>query len=69
MFSSPNSGDVIFYIHETMGIKITESSIVDRVEGNKVYVQDEYRNKHIFNLDTGYCYTDHHDFQSKKYLK
>jgi hypothetical protein len=58
----------IIYIAELGEIKIEETAIVSKIEGDKVYCRNEYGYDLVFNLKTGYCYTDHLTFGAKKYL-
>jgi len=62
-------GKKIIYIAELDGITVDEETMVEIHEGNKLYTLDDYGNKDIFNLETGYCYSNNPTFGAKKYLK
>lgn len=59
----------LIYISKIQNLEIEERASIIKIEGNKVYCIDEYKNYLIFNAETGYCYSDNNTFGAKKYLK
>lgn len=59
----------LIYISLLKDIEIEEYATIIKIEGNKVYCIDTFKNFLIFNTETGYCYSDNNTFGAKKYLK
>lgn len=63
------TGKTLIYLVTLDAIAVEEETLVELHEGNKIYTLDSYGNKDIFNIETGYCYTNNPTFGAKKYLK
>ncbi len=59
----------IIYISKLKNFEIEEIAFVTKIEGDKIYCIDTYKNSLIFNSVSGYCYTDNNTYGAKKYLK
>jgi hypothetical protein len=59
----------IIYISKLLDIEIEEIAYINKIEGDKIYCIDTFKNFLIFNSKTGYCYNDNNTFGAKKYLK